>query len=589
MKLRLLLSAFFCTILFTANSQITSVGLIGSATPGGWDIDTNMVQDAVDTSLWTLDITLIAGEAKFRANDAWDINWGNTDFPTGIGEDGGPNIPVFAGDYSITFNSGTGAYSFEVSSPIGIIGDATPGGWSDDTNMYKDTLANGYFVILDLTEGEAKFRKDDAWDINWGSADFPTGTGTQDGDNIIVTPAGKYLITLDTMSGAYNFEPVIEFDSISIIGDATAGGWDTDTDLTQDSGDPDIWRANVTLVDGELKFRANHDWAIAWGGTDFPIGVGDLAGGNIPATAGDYQVTFNTATAEYSFLIIENYNTIGIIGDATPGGWDNDTDLERDPNDSAVWKLRLILTDGEAKFRAENDWAVNWGAGDFPSGIATQDGANIPITAGDYKVTFNTVTGEYNFELVVVFGTVGLIGPATPIGTWDEDVDLIQDTNDEQLWALPSITLTDGEAKFRAENDWAVNWGAVDWPSGIGTQDGPNILVTGGIYSVSLNAASGDYIFADPVSTKEQVLNPASVKVFPNPTNDWLNIDVTNINLKGEINVLVIDMQGRMILSKVMDSSDLMQLDVSNLQSGNYLLQITNTKYIIGKRFSIIK
>jgi len=589
MKLRLLLSALFCTFLITANSQITTVGLIGSATPDGWDADTTMIQDAQDTSLWTLDITLTDGAAKFRANDAWDINWGDIAFPTGIGTQGGPDIPVFAGDYTVSFNSSTGEYDFAVSSPIGIIGDATPGDWADDTNMYKDTTDNGYFVILDLGEGAAKFRKDDDWAVNWGSADFPSGIGTQDGSDIPVSPAGKYMITFDTMSGAYNFEPIIDFTAISIIGDATAGGWATDTDLTQDSGNPDLWRANVTLIDGELKFRANHDWGIAWGGTDFPIGVGDLAGGNIPAVAGEYQVSFNTATAEYSFLAIVNYNTVGIIGDATPDGWDADTDMDRDMADSAIWRLRIILTDGELKFRAEDDWAVNWGSGDFPTGTATLDGANIPIGAGDYKITFNTVTGEYSFELVVVFNTIGLIGPATPNANWDEDVDLVMDPNDEQLWALTSIILTDGEAKFRAEDDWAVNWGEVDWPAGTGTQDGPNIPITGGTYSVAINTASGEYIFGDPVSTKEEVLNPASVKVFPNPTNDLLNIDVTNINLRGEVNITVVDMQGRAIMTRMMDSSASMQLNVSNLHSGNYLLQITNSKYIIGKRFSIVK
>ena len=589
MKLQLLLTAFLCAFLFSASSQITSVGLIGTATPGGWDVDTNMVQDAVDTNLWTLDITLVAGEAKFRANDEWTINWGETDFPTGIGTQGGPNIPVFAGDYTVTFNSGTGEYNFAVASPIGIIGDATPGGWDTDTNMYKDTLENGYFVILDLTEGGAKFRKDDNWDVNWGSADFPSGIGTQGGDNIEVSPAGKYLITFDTMTGAYNFEPIIEFSAIGIIGDATPGGWDTDTDMTQDSGNPDLWRTNITLTDGELKFRANHAWDISWGGTDFPAGTGDAAGGNIPATAGDYQVTFNTATLEYEFLVIRNFNTIGIIGDATPGGWDEDTDMERSPTDSAVWTLRLIMTDGEAKFRAENDWAVNWGAGDFPSGTATQDGANIPIPAGEYNITFNTITGEYSFDEIIVFGTVGIIGPATPIGNWDEDVDLIKNADNENLWEMGSMILSDGEAKFRAENDWAVNWGATDWPSGTGTQDGPNIPITGGNYSISINTATGEYMFADPVSSKEQILSPASVSVFPNPTSDRLNIDVSNINLQGEVNIKVVDMQGKTIINNTMDASAIMQLNVADFPVGNYLLQINNAAYIIGKQFSIVK
>lgn len=589
MNLRLLLSTLLCFSFFIANSQITTIGLIGDATPGGWDDDTDMVQDAVDTSLWTLDITLIAGEAKFRANDAWDLNWGEVDFPSGTGIEGGANIPVFAGDYSITFNSTTGAYNFAVASPIGIIGDATPNGWDNDTNMFKDTLEHGYFIVLDLTEGSAKFRKDDDWVVNWGSADFPSGIGTQDGDNIAVSPAGKYMITLDTMTGAYNFEPIIEFEFISIIGDATAGGWDTDTDLTQDAGNPDLWKSNVTLTTGELKFRANHGWDLSWGGTNFPVDTAVVNGDNIPAVAGDYQLTFNTATLEYEFLIIEAFTTIGIIGDATPSGWDADTDMVQNAVDSAVWEVRLVLTDGEAKFRADNDWVANWGSGDFPAGVGTQDGANIPVVAGEYKITFNSITGEYNFEEIIVFTTVGLIGTGSPLGNWDEDVNLIQDAVDEHLWALPNVTLFDGEVKFRAEDDWAVNWGAEDFPSGVGTQDGPNILSVAGAYSVSINTNFGDYMFADPVSTREEILSPNSVKVFPNPTHEWLNIDVSNIKLKGNVRMSIVDMQGRVMSTEVLDATEINTLDVSRLAAGNYLLQITNSKFVIGKRFNVVK
>jgi hypothetical protein len=66
-----------------------------------------MVQDANDPNVWTLTIKLTDGEAKFRANDAWDINWGSSDFPSGTATQNGPNMKVVAGDYTVTFNSST--------------------------------------------------------------------------------------------------------------------------------------------------------------------------------------------------------------------------------------------------------------------------------------------------------------------------------------------------------------------------------------------------------------------------------------------------------------------------------------------------
>jgi hypothetical protein len=590
MKLRLLFSTLFFSLLLSGVSQAQSVGLIGSATPGGWDADTNMVQSLDSAHLWSMVIDLNVGAAKFRQDDAWTINWGSTDFPEGIGTQDGPDIPIpAAGEWTITFNSLTGAYKFVYTSNVGIIGSATPGGWDDDTNMYHDPLdSNKFFLTLNLVQGEAKFRANDAWDINWGAPDFPTGIGVLNGANIPIADAGKYLVNFDTSTGAYSFEEVIEFATIGLIGSATPGGWDTETDLLKDSGDPNLWKANITLVDGEAKFRANDAWDINWGDTLFPSGIGILNGPNIPVTAGTYQVSFNTETLEYSFLPIVIYSTLGIIGDATPGGWDTDTDMEKDDNNPSLWKLRVILTDGEAKFRAENDWAVNWGAGDFPSGVATQDGANIPIPAGEYVITFNSITGEYNFELLVIYSTVGLIGPATPIGTWDTDVDMTKDAVDESFWFINSIDLVDGEAKFRAEDAWTVNLGLAQFPSGVGTQDGPNIPITAGTYKVTLNSASGEYAFAEPSSTVD-LLSANSVRIVPNPVKDNLNIQINVEELKGDVRVIVFNSLGTQVLSQRLNIQDVANIDVSHLISGNYTLHIANDKFVVGKPIVIVK
>ncbi len=584
----------------TGTGHLDNVGIIGSATSGGWDNDTDMIQDAGDTAVWTITIALTAGEVKFRANDAWDINWGSADFPTGTGVQGGDNIPVStAGDYLVSFNSNTGVYSFSPDSPIGIIGSATPGGWDDDTNMFKDTSAHGYYIDINLVAGEAKFRKDDAWDVNWGSADFPTGTGVQGGDNIPIPGDGFYHVTLDTMTGAYNFTVMVQYASIGIIGSATPGGWDEDTDMVQNPSNTDEWTTDITLVDGELKFRADNAWDVNWGGGDFPNDTSSVGGDNIAATAGTYRVTFNTETLIYDFKELKNYATVGIIGDATPGGWDNDTDMIVNPDDSTQWTLTVELVDGEAKFRANNDWAVNWGGPDFPIGTAVQDGANIPVVAGRYNITFNSLTGDYNFEAFVVYDQISIVGKDGPFGQWpddsgDFDTYMTIDENDDQLWTAVGVTLTtadtllgDSGIKFRANTDWAVNWGERAFPIGIGTNGGPNIWCMEGTYNVSLNTQSGEYVFSDPDGT-ETVLAPSDISIFPNPTSELLNIDLSETNISGDISIQVFDMNGKRILSKTSNSIQVV-LDLKGVKSGNYLVQITNDKYIIGKQFTVIK
>lgn len=74
------------------------IGLIGSATPNGWNTpDTKMVYDA-PSGTWRITTDLIDGEIKFRLNDGWAWNLGGT--PGQLVVDGG-NIAVTAGNYTI--------------------------------------------------------------------------------------------------------------------------------------------------------------------------------------------------------------------------------------------------------------------------------------------------------------------------------------------------------------------------------------------------------------------------------------------------------------------------------------------------------
>lgn len=87
-------------------TPITSIGIIGSASPNGWDSDVDMTyvpynKDTKEVNgYWEVkNITLSAGEIKFRANDGWDISWGGElDHLT---TKNGGNITVEAGTYDI--------------------------------------------------------------------------------------------------------------------------------------------------------------------------------------------------------------------------------------------------------------------------------------------------------------------------------------------------------------------------------------------------------------------------------------------------------------------------------------------------------
>lgn len=97
----------------TYSTTKTDWGLIGSATPNGWDSDQNMTYDATD-GVWTITLDLVAGDIKFRANDDWALNYGD-DGPDGKLEEGAANIAVAeAGNYTITLNLEVPLYTYTI-------------------------------------------------------------------------------------------------------------------------------------------------------------------------------------------------------------------------------------------------------------------------------------------------------------------------------------------------------------------------------------------------------------------------------------------------------------------------------------------
>lgn len=81
-------------------TPIAGIGLIGPAQAGGWNDDTDLTYNP-ETRAFEGTLELAADEFKFRANDAWDINWGGT--ADNLTQDG-PNLKIEeAGTYFIQF------------------------------------------------------------------------------------------------------------------------------------------------------------------------------------------------------------------------------------------------------------------------------------------------------------------------------------------------------------------------------------------------------------------------------------------------------------------------------------------------------
>lgn len=143
----------------------------------------------------------------------------------------------------------------------------------------------------------------------------------------------------------------------------------------------------------EFKFTAERNWNDGdWGGSEGSLEPG---GGNLLVeNAGYYKINVDLNNLTYALLATD----WGLIGDATPGGWDADTDLTYDPADK-VWRLTVDLTAGEIKFRANDAWDLNYGS-DNADGTLAAGAGNIPIEeAGNYTVELDLSGPIYRYSL----------------------------------------------------------------------------------------------------------------------------------------------------------------------------------------------
>ena len=91
-----------------------------------------------------------------------------------------------------------------------------------------------------------------------------------------------------------------------------------------------------------------------------------------------YKIDVDLAAMTYQLTAL---TSIGIIGNG--GDWNNDIELTYNA-EAGCMEVTTELAAGEFKFRANHDWAINWG-GSFEN--LSQDGSNLSVAeAGTYKV-----------------------------------------------------------------------------------------------------------------------------------------------------------------------------------------------------------
>lgn len=209
-----------------------------------------------------------------------------------------------------------------------------------------------------------------------------------------MTVDGTYILTINMEEMTYEFSEAVP----NLWTPGPANSWTfTDprmmllgtTDYTNYTG--------YVYVEGEVKFTSEPAWT-----AKYNLGAGDeegtLANGsnsNIAvAQNGLYYIQVNLPNLTYKMDLV---STIGVIGDATPNGWDASTALTPDATFS-TWTGDVVFKGGEFKFRANDAWDINLG-GELTNLV--QNGSNLPSPGdGTYTVTLDLTQLPYMCTLV---------------------------------------------------------------------------------------------------------------------------------------------------------------------------------------------
>ncbi len=274
-------------------ASISSWGVVGSGYNNWGAYADGYFYTTDQPNVFVSYVTLFDGEIKFRENNDWGNNFGDTG-ADGTLDTGGDNIAVTAGNYKIVIDFNTNTYTIEQFS-WGVVGSAfNDWGATPDGKFYYDYTTDTFKVGIKLLDGEMKFRFNNDWALNFGDTGAD-GTLDDGGDNIVVS-AGHYAITLDINANTYTIEAA---DLWGVVGSGY-NDWGATPDFTFTEVNPDVWIAEVvTLLDGEIKFRINDDWGVNVGDTGAD-GTLDNGGDNIAVTAGNARIWIDVLNNTYT-------------------------------------------------------------------------------------------------------------------------------------------------------------------------------------------------------------------------------------------------------------------------------------------------
>lgn len=244
-----------------------------------------------------------------------------------------------------------------------VLDEVAAGNWSNVLGTTKGNGNNAYDGTVERLDTRANIQ---AADKTAGDCSFkvPASTGA------------KYIkIEINMLDYTYKITPLAFQPTMYVAGDGN--GWAQIDYLTTSTYDGNY--DGFMYLGSEFKICTQQNWNGTNYGKDFSTD-GGAANMTVPEGEGYYKMHVNFLNSSVELTKITR---IGVIGDATPDGWNSDQAMTYNKTERC-WEIKNItLTAGKIKFRANSDWAINWGG---KVGNLTQNGSDIAVSAGTYHI-----------------------------------------------------------------------------------------------------------------------------------------------------------------------------------------------------------
>lgn len=383
--------------------------------------------------------------------------------------------------------------------------------------------------------------------------------------------------------------------TISLIGDATPGGWSLDNAVAMKPAADDVFEFVGDLKDGSLKLITQNDFAPSYGpqtnGDSLVIGTVELA---YRATYDDPDNAFAVKAGRYSLVLdlsgevakltiadgtgladkwyVEYPDTLYAVGDATVAGWTatEAIALSETADNSGIYADTLLLKSGELKFLNQKDWGAGYGArvANEPINnagvyaLAALDSADMKFKvalpqATEFVVEVNVVEGSLTLTALASLYPEKLYILGDAVGGWSFD-----DNAQEMTWVEEGVfewsgALAEGEMKFFVDKDFSSSaYGAV----ANGTS-----LAASGEYAIELLGGE-DKKFVATESQVEMTIDLKEMKMVVEVDTTASAVDMVVVEGGSE----VYDIMGRL---RMVSDGDLLP---SALPAGMYIIKTNN-------------